>query len=363
MNVIKKKSDLLRTIEKGKEIVGNNIFLWGTGNTAMLYQEGINRIKEEGFCIKGYVDNDCNKWGKELFGKKIYSPSQLQEFNDILVLIVSPQPNVVKKVGKQLDDMQINWMHIDEYIFKMHKKQILDVFDILEDNYSKKLFVHLIKKRMKGEYPSSKYCDKSSCFTFPSFMGEGIREVIIDCGAYVGDSIEKFILSRSGCFGKAYAIELNPNNVSAMKKRFERLKQEWQIADEQLVILPYAVSDVSSTSYIDNNVKSNGLSAKISSEGSLVKKTHEVKVISIDDYFCEKFDLLKADIESFEYKMIIGAKESIREYAPCLAISIYHNAVDFYSIPLLLKELIPEYKLSIRHFSYKMDDTILFASL
>jgi len=49
----------------------------------------------------------------------------------------------------------------------------------------------------------------------------------------------------------------------------------------------------------------------------------------------------KADIESYEYQMLLGAAEAISARKPKLAICIYHNAVDFVQIPLLIKKTVP----------------------
>lgn len=59
--------------------------------------------------------------------------------------------------------------------------------------------------------------------------------------------------------------------------------------------------------------------------------------------------------------MLIGAMQSIREYSPNLAICIYHNVVDFYQIQMLIHEINPNYKVIIRHHSYNLAETILYA--
>lgn len=84
----------------------------------------------------------------------------------------------------------------------------------------------------------------------------------------------------------------------------------------------------------------------------------------MDEFFCdkqEKATYIKADIESFEYDMLCGAKETIQRYRPRLAICIYHSAADMYKIPLLIKEYCPDYKFSIRHHSTTLSETVLYA--
>ena len=36
--------------------------------------------------------------------------------DNVFALVLSPQVKVIRDIGKQLDEMSINWCHIDEYI-------------------------------------------------------------------------------------------------------------------------------------------------------------------------------------------------------------------------------------------------------
>ena len=81
----------------------------------------------------------------------------------------------------------------------------------------------------------------------------------------------------------------------------------------------------------------------------------------MDEFLKEPYSFLKADIESYEYRMLLGAEEGIKKYRPMLAICIYHNCVDFYSIPLLIKSFVPEYQLMIRHHGVNNDETVAYA--
>jgi len=85
-------------------------------------------------------------------------------------------------------------------------------------------------------------------------------------------------------------------------------------------------------------------------------------VYTLDDYFKEqKVSFIKADIESYELDMLHGAESVIKRDRPLLAICIYHNASDMFTIPLFIKELCGDYKLKIRHHTYSLLDTVLYA--
>lgn len=68
-----KRAELERVLtENIPDLEGKCLWIWGTGNTACLYQEGLSRI-EFGSRIEGYVDSDMEKWK----GGGIFMGSQL----------------------------------------------------------------------------------------------------------------------------------------------------------------------------------------------------------------------------------------------------------------------------------------------
>ena len=75
----------------------------------------------------------------------------------------------------------------------------------------------------------------------------------------------------------------------------------------------------------------------------------------------EEVTFIKMDIEGAELKALKGAKNIILRDKPKLAISIYHKPEDIVEIPLFIKELVPEYKLYIRHYSNDSIETVLYA--
>lgn len=342
-----------------REALPEKIIIWGTGNTTALYQEGFERLKIEGFHIGGYADNNEEKWGRECFGKYIYTPDEIAKMENILVLITSIRVEVIREVANQLNEMGVKWRHIDDYILKLHRKEVLRCYNLLESKYSRDLYIHLIECRMKGKYPDNMYQDSESYFDVPGFGYTELRETYVDCGAYVGDSVERYIWSQEGIFNKIIAFEPDDKNLKAMEYRVERLKREWNICDDKIEIYPYGVSDEDSINYIQRYNENNGFGKSVSNTGG--EGYDECTVISLDSFINEKIDFIKADIESYEYKMILGAKKIISEWKPKIAVCIYHNAVDFYSILLLLHEINPDYHFELRHYTNVLSETVLYA--
>ena len=46
------------------------LYIWGTGNTALLYQEGLGRLQDAGMEFAGYVDN--NNSGGGYFAENLF---------------------------------------------------------------------------------------------------------------------------------------------------------------------------------------------------------------------------------------------------------------------------------------------------
>ena len=74
-----------------------------------------------------------------------------------------------------------------------------------------------------------------------------------------------------------------------------------------------------------------------------------------------RVDMITMDIEGAEVKGLNGARKCITTWHPQLAISAYHTIEHLWEIPLLIKELNPEYKIYYRHHQWNMHDTVCYA--
>ncbi len=341
------------------DISGKELWIFGAGNTANLYYNGLQRLEQEGFVISGYVDNNKDKWGKKFNGKTVVSLASLEDVKDkICILLCSIQGNVVKAVSEQLKAAGFMYYLIDDVVLKQHADKVMEVYDLFEDDESRELYEILTKERLTGEGKYMPVDPNEQYFALPPFAVNSPGEVFVDCGSYVGDSVERYLWRKEGVFKKIIAFEPDNHNVEAMNYRIDRLEKEWGLDKDKIVVYAKGVSDKCYTAVVERNEENNGFSSKIKNENNDIS---EENVVSIDDFIKEPISYLKADIESWEYKMLCGAAKSIEQYKPKLAICIYHNAVDFYELPLLVKKLLDSYKISIRHHNYTLSETVLYA--
>ena len=76
-------------------------------------------------------------------------------------------------------------------------------------------------------------------------------------------------------------------------------------------------------------------------------------IIKLDDYFqnknLKKIDYIKMDIEGAENDALNGSKYILNNYKPKLAISSYHTKNDLWTIPQIIKNSNPNYKIFFDH--------------
>lgn len=336
-----------------------NWAIFGTGNTAELYQKAFSVERIRPIC---YVDNSISIGKKEKFhDMPAFAPSELVNFPDAVTLICTYHRKYLLEIMDQLDTMQVPYLLAPQYIFSEHIEEIMGNAAVLDDYslaiYSDIIHAHLFAKPMH-------YFDRNEYYSIPNFSSCRGKEIFVDIGAYVGDTIESYLEERQGLFSKIYAIEPNAENFKAMQCRVERLKREWALNDERITLIHGAVGAKSSKARI---LEASGTAAHIGghveeSNDMVEQNGEEVTIYSIDDLFADiHVGFLKADIESYEMDMLHGAMKVIKRDRPKLAICIYHNASDLYQILAYLRTKLEDYCFAVRHHAPLYLDTVLYA--
>ncbi len=343
------------------DVKNDSFYVWGTGNTAQLYQEG---IKRENINILGYIDNNPEKWGIQFNDKIVLNPAQYKEKMDAPILICTAQKQVLEMVSGQISSFGGRSYNFDTIIFAKHKDELRQVYELLDDRKSQEIFLEVLFHRLTwGQMEEAQVSDKQY-FAVRDFYTYKNDDVFVDCGAFVGDSVEQYVWQMHGVFKKIFAFEIDKENIKRLRKRTARLMEEWNIANDGIEICPYGINDKDNELFVSHYLDNHGLGSKISAK--TINDAESIRMVSLDSFFAHRHDkvtFIKADIESFEYKMIMGAKKIIEEHKPRIAVCIYHNPTDIYSIPLLLKKINPDYQLAVRQHSYNCDETVLYAYL
>jgi FkbM family methyltransferase len=181
--------------------------------------------------------------------------------------------------------------------------------------------------------------------------------IVIDGGSCFGGTA-LYLADKVGAQGKVYAFEFVEDNVEIFHKNMVLNKD----LSDRIELVKKAISHISGKTvrYVPR-----GPSTSITSIKGLRGDVEEVVTITIDDFVAEqgisKVDFIKMDIEGSELNALIGAVETIRRFRPELAISVYHKDEDFCQIPLYINDLDLGYEFYIDHFSIHREESILFA--
>ena len=353
-----------------------DVVLFGSGEYCMRF---MNRISSEAMGrIKCILDNDKSRQGGKLYGIPIEAPDKLKEMDTSSTLVVITTKNSVVELYEQtlsigdypimMSKILINDLYsaVAEDLYN-NQDAIAEVSGLLYDDASREIYHEVIKRRMLyGQ------CDFSDLFVgseyiFPLWHSEkqSADEVILDCGAYNGDTLKKFITIFGPALKRIYAFECMAESLEKLKKEACYAQNGKYVPD--IVIMPYALSDhEGKTTFAEaalSPVSSFIVDNLTCSKNLLYESNYvEVDVSTIDSLIPEdeKVTLIKMDIEGSEYEAILGAKRVIQRWKPKLAISLYHLGKDYYRLPLLVKELVPEYKIAIRHHSKKQSETDMY---
>ena len=84
------------------------------------------------------------------------------------------------------------------------------------------------------------------------------------------------------------------------------------------------------------------------------KSSTFVETITLDSFVKERgldrVDFIKADIEGYERYMLMGARETLRKFAPKLVLCTYHLPDDAEVLSALIKEANPDYNIVLKHY-------------
>ncbi|MGL1902895.1 MAG: FkbM family methyltransferase [Fibrobacterales bacterium] len=318
-------------------------------------------LRNNDISVVGFSDNDQKKWATTFLNKPVLSPDEMigkiRNGAGFVVLIAS---DFSREIRPQLDAV------IKDSVYHLSKfggfdnvlydpKPIINNEEsigklrlLVDDDRSREVIQNILDYRMKGEITKlDKIYDKE--IFKKDFLTLSETEVILDAGAYDGDSIFTIDTELEGVFKKIYAFEPDPENY----KKLQNMVVGTSIA-EKVELVQLGLYDENTT-------------LAFSSDGtteSSVKEDGDIKVeVTRLDDFKDAADItyIKMDIEGSEMAALKGAKETIIAHKPKLAICIYHKAKDLWEIPFYIKELVPDYSIFIRHNTCEIYDTMCYA--
>lgn len=209
------------------------------------------------------------------------------------------------------------------YLLRTVYNDVLKIYVEKNDNYNYKIVDELDKILPEGSY----------CYVGPNGEDITIKEgyVVIDAGAWIGD----FSAYASKKKAHVFSFEPSPINIKLLEKTVEYNSG----GGGDITIVPYGLGDKEEVldflEIDDDGNSANSSFNKVAGDANI-----KLDVTTIDTWVeknnIRKVDFIKADIEGYERKMLLGAMRTLKELEPILSICTYHLPDD----PKVLKEII-----------------------
>lgn len=339
---------------------GDSVFLFGAGSCCQLL---LPLLRQEGLRILAFCDNDSRKWGTEIDGIPCIAPQELERHKDAAVLVTSIL--YYPEIREQVSQLGFPCCNADAFVAGRHLDSFREVYEML-DAESRRIYAGVLLSRLRGSAAGIReLCSGGQYFALPEFRFCRTDETFVDCGAFTGENAETFLKNISGSFRKVYAFDGNPAAVAAMRRRLAHLGEFWLFGQEQIVCEQKLVTDQDGLKVPLCISEEKPTCSFIGSGGQYQDTSVQwVETVSLDGYFrgCgeDRITFLKADIEGSEWNMLRGGENIIRRCRPKIAVCIYHSIYDFFRIPLLLREWVPEYHFAVRQHWNGFSETVLY---
>lgn len=323
-----------------KKIKSHNlpVIIFGAAEMAKQVTE---ELKKFGVEVSGYaVDEKYFKPDKTYLGLPIFNFDELRRTPEKYVFVLGignkSDPSGKRALDFKNDSaitkytiLEVYTSWIDYSFIEKNQISFFETYKLLSDDLSKKTMKAYLKAQLSDELSEidalSQPNEYFNCLTSTVLSSGGVG--FIDCGAYNGDTLEKFINFVGGDYKKIFAFEFETEN-------FEKLKNLVQEKNYKNVELLNCGVWNEKKVLTFTRVAGSG-NSKISNDGEVIAKVDTIDNIVGE----EKIDFIKMDIEGSELNALKGAKKTLERCKPALAISVYHKKEDLITIPQFLKEI------------------------
>lgn len=350
-----------------KDLKGRDILIYGAGSFG---REMYEFLKSEAIDVVAFLDRDAEII-KEYCGRPVYTldSREVEKYKESSIVLFTIVMDRQKRKSLIRDIIESGFLDLREaqyyrslqitpenhckdieQFYKSSREDIEKTYKLLSDEKSQRIYRSNINALIFGDYSACESLEdpmEDQYFPKDVSFSKGYDR-FVDCGGFVGDTIEALLRC---CPGHHNVASFEPY-MSNYRKLITVAKTTKEIDG---VCFPCAVGERNETVYFSSGTGSGHISVK----GDLA-----VPCISLDSAisgFHPTF--IKMDIEGAEPAALRGACDIIKKDRPDLAICVYHNTDHIWTIPLLLYNIVPEYRFYLRSYNAFTMETVLYASI
>ena len=343
--------------------------IFGAGNLGRRALSALRGIGVEPLAI---CDNNPALWGTCIGGTTVQSPEDAAESfgrDAHFFIAIRNEHHWYRETFDQLSGLgcthvssgePIAWRFPDEFppflLYQLPHKLyedadgVLRAAEIWADDASREEYLAQVRLRALGD-PSrlSQPAVEESYFLNGVFDAEP-GDVFLDCGAFDGDTIRSLI-QRMPEFRRIEAVEADSHSFARLADYVSGLPPALH---NKIRLHHCAVGARRGTVRFEDTGK---VDSKVSDSGEIL-----VDMVPIDVMFASKsVSMIKMDIEGGEYDALIGAARVIERDRPILAICVYHLQQDLWRLPLLMRDLCPDYRMYLKSYRGDGIQTVAYA--
>ena len=351
---------------------GRPIVLYGGGGLGRVVLKGLRNL---GRSPVAFADRRVGGTGAEIDGVPVFTPSEAAtRFGSEAVFVVSiwnAQTDhryvVTRDELGELGALHVApalalfWKYpetfLPYYCLDVPERVLAAQHDIrclaeqLADDASRNVLLRQLRWRLKLDFHALPLPVRGPAYFQADLLPIRQDELFVDCGAYDGDTVRAFRGRMEGNAARTIAIEPDPTSYARLEDYVNTLPLDIR---QRVRALKVAVG----RNRGKLRFESTGLASAHASETGIL----DVECLPLDEILAgETPSLIKMDLEGAEHEALLGGEATIRRSGPSMAVCVYHRPDHLWTIPLLLRQMLPHHALHLRPHGYEGWDLVCYA--
>ena len=334
--------DSLSVWEKLKN-TAEPIIMYGTGNGA---DKVLDILEELNIKIAGVTASNSFVRKRSFRGFQVMPISYFEEIYESFTVIITfgtSMPEVMDNIFSVAQKHTtlvpvvpvIGTQIFDRAFLEAHKDEINTAYNLMADDFSKKIFAGYVNFLFGGELGALQAITTPQDEAFFEVLKLGEYETYVDIGAYRGDTVDAFLGYTNGKYSNIICAEPDTKSYNKLTDHCSHL--------QSFKAVNCAVTDVDGDVYFSN------VHGRQSSLGGDTL-TPSVTLSTLIGRYSPTY--IKIDSEGCENEIISAGAKILSEYKPKLNVAAYHKCEDIFTLPILINSINPSYKIHLRHHPY-----------
>jgi FkbM family methyltransferase len=348
-----------------------NLVLFGAGQFGRRTLAGLRKVGLEPLA---FADNNSRIWGQAIDGLPVLSPADAaKRFGQSAAFVITiwngHLPDRTSQRVAQLTALGCSkvvpfgflyWKYPNTFLpfypldlphkVLLEAESVMAVFRLWEDDRSRSEYVSQIAFRLFFDLDGLHSPEVGEHYFPPDVYRLASQEVLIDCGAFDGDTIRSFVGRQGEEFESIVAYEPDPLNWDSLQESVMALPERVR---RKIVCFQQAVGASHGTVAFDVT----GTELSTAGAGKVL-----VESVALDESLQGRTPtIVKFDVEGAEPDALSGAQQIIRRDTPILAISSYHLQNHLWRLPVSVSGMSDDYRYFLRPHSFEGWDLVCYA--